>query len=91
MPAPYRHANANANDDTGVHTGAVGAGTVSATNPWGTPRKPEWKYFEYSEGNSYDFSIYGEEEYRRDRYGDKAPRAHLRRRRDQERLQPRCP
>ena len=72
VPAPYRHANTNANDDTGVHTGAVGAGTVSPSNPWGTPRKPEWRHFEYPEDNSYDFSIYGEEEYRRDRYGDKA-------------------
>ena len=72
VPAPCRHANANANDDTGVHTGAVGVGTVSPSNPWGTPRKPEWRHFEYPEDNSYDFSIYGEEEYRRDRYGDKA-------------------
>ena len=47
-------------------------GAVSPSNPWGTPRKPEWRYFEYPEDNSYDFSIYGEEEYRRDRYGDKA-------------------
>ena len=46
--------------------------TVSAATPWKTPRKPEWKYFEYPEDNTYDFSSYGEEDYRRDRYGDKA-------------------
>ena len=47
-------------------------GTVPAATPWKTPRKPEWKYFEYPEDNTYDFSSYGEEDYRRDRYGDKA-------------------
>ena len=47
-------------------------GTVPAATPWKTPRKPEWKYFEYPEDNTYDFSSYGEEEFRRDRYGDKA-------------------
>ena len=46
--------------------------TVSAATPWKTPRKPEWKYFEYPEDNTYDFDSYGEEDYRRDRYGDKA-------------------
>ena len=46
--------------------------TVSAATPWKTPRKPEWKHFEYPEDNTYDFSSYGEEDYRRDRYGDKA-------------------
>ena len=46
--------------------------TVPANTPFKTPRKPEWRYFEYPEDNSFDFSIYGEEEYRRDRYGDKA-------------------
>ena len=46
--------------------------TVSAATPWKTPRKPEWKYFEYPEDQTYDFSSYGEEDYRRDRYGDKA-------------------
>ena len=34
--------------------------------------KPEWTHFEYPEDNTYDFSIYGEEEYDRDVYGDKA-------------------
>ena len=57
---------------TDAHTGAVGADTVPAATPWKTPRKPEWKYFEYPEDNTYDFSSYGEEDYRRDRYGDKA-------------------
>ena len=57
---------------TDAHTGAVGADTVPAATPWKTPRKPEWRYFEYPEDNSYDFSSYGEEDYRRDRYGDKA-------------------
>ena len=47
-------------------------GTVPAATPWKTPRKPEWKYFEYPEDNTYDFDSYGEEDYRRDRYGDKA-------------------
>ena len=46
--------------------------TVSAATPWKTPRKPEWRYFEYPEDHTYDFSSYGEEDYRRDRYGDKA-------------------
>ena len=46
--------------------------TGSAATPWKTPRKPEWKYFEYPEDHAYDFSSYGEEDYRRDRYGDKA-------------------
>ena len=63
-PAPYH--------GTDAHTGAVGADTVPAATPWKTPRKPEWKYFEYPEDNTYDFSSYGEEDYRRDRYGDKA-------------------
>ena len=47
-------------------------GTVPAATPWKTPRKPEWKYFEYPQDHTYDFSSYGEEDYRRDRYGDKA-------------------
>ena len=46
--------------------------TVPATSIWDTPWKPEWTDFEYPEDNSYDFSIYGEEDYRRDVYGDKA-------------------
>ena len=45
---------------------------MSAATPWKTPRKPEWKYFEYPEDQTYDFDSYGEEDYRRDRYGDKA-------------------
>ena len=57
---------------TDAHTGAVGADTVSAATPWKTPRKPEWKYFEYPEDQTYDFDSYGEEDYRRDRFGDKA-------------------
>ena len=48
----------------------------------------EWTHFEYPEDRTYDFSIYGEDEYDRDTYGHKAPRAHIRRRRDQERRQP---
>ena len=47
-------------------------GTVPAATPWKTPRKPEWRYFEYPQDQTYDFSSYGEEEFRRDRYGDKA-------------------
>ena len=46
--------------------------TVSAATPWKTPRKPEWRYFEYPQDHTYDFDSYGEEDYRRDRYGDKA-------------------
>ena len=46
--------------------------TVSAATPWKTPRKPEWRHFEYPEDHTYDFDSYGEEDYRRDRYGDKA-------------------
>ena len=46
--------------------------TVSAATPWGTPRKPEWRHFEYPKDHTYDFSSYGEEDYRRDRYGNKA-------------------
>ena len=45
---------------------------VPAATPWKTPRKPEWRHFEYPEDNTYDFDSYGEEDYRRDRYGDKA-------------------
>ena len=56
------------------HTGSAGILPAShdTGTPWKTPRKPEWKYFEYPEDNTYDFSSYGEEDYRRDRYGDKA-------------------
>ena len=46
--------------------------TVSAATLWKTPRKPEWRYFEYPQDHTYDFDSYGEEDYRRDRYGDKA-------------------
>ena len=45
---------------------------MSAATPWKTPRKPEWRYLEYPEDHTYDFDSYGEEDYRRDRYGDKA-------------------
>ena len=76
-PAPHPAARQPASDHD----------TVSAATPWKTPRKPEWRHFEYPEDNTYDFDSYGEEDYRRDRYGDKAP-AHIRRRRDQERRQP---
>ena len=62
-PAPY--------GDTGAHTGAVDAHPVPAST-W----KPEWTHFEYPEDNTYtytyDFSIYGDDEYERDIYGDKA-------------------
>ena len=34
--------------------------------------KSEWTYFEYPEDNTYDFDIYGEDEYDRDTYGHKA-------------------
>ena len=34
--------------------------------------KPEWTSFEYPKSNTYDFSVYGEDEYDRDTYGDKA-------------------
>ena len=62
LPAPQPAARQPASDHD----------TVSAATPWKTPRKPEWKYFEYPEDNTYDFDSYGEEDYRRDRYGDKA-------------------
>ena len=61
QPAPYR--------DTDAHTGAVGADPVPETAwKW----KPEWTHFEYPEDNTYDFSSYGEDDYDRDVYGDKA-------------------
>ena len=61
QPAPYR--------DTDAHTGAVGADPVPETTwKW----KSEWTHFEYPEDRTYDFSIYGEDEYDRDTYGDKA-------------------
>ncbi len=62
LPAPQPAARQPASDHD----------TVYAATPWKTPRKPEWKYFEYPEDNTYDFDSYGEEDYRRDRYGDKA-------------------
>ena len=62
VPAPQPAARQPASDHD----------TMSAATPWKTPRKPEWRYFEYPEDNTYDFSSYGEEDYRRDRYGDKA-------------------
>ena len=62
LPAPQPAARQPASDHD----------TVSAATPWKTPRKPEWKYFEYPEDHTYDFDSYGEEDYRRDRYGDKA-------------------
>ena len=61
-PAPHPAARQPASDHD----------TVSAATPWKTPRKPEWRYFEYPEDHTYDFDSYGEEDYRRDRYGDKA-------------------
>ena len=66
--APCRHANAN---DSGAYddSGAVGADPATETEwRW----KPEWTHFEYPEDDTYDFSIYGEDEYDRDTYGDKA-------------------
>ena len=61
QPAPYR--------DTDAHTGAVGADPVPETTwKW----KPEWTHFEYPEDNTYDFSSYGEDDFDRDVYGDKA-------------------
>ena len=61
QPAPYR--------DTDAHTGAVGADPVPETTwKW----KSEWTHFEYPGDRTYDFSSYGEEEYDRDVYGDKA-------------------
>ena len=61
QPAPYR--------DTDAHTGAVGADPVPETTwKW----KSEWTHFEYPEDRTYDFSSYGEDDYHRDVYGDKA-------------------
>ena len=61
QPAPYR--------DTDAHTGAVGADPVPETTwKW----KSEWTHFEYPEDRTYDFSIYGEDEFDRDTYGHKA-------------------
>ena len=61
QPAPYR--------DTDAHTGAVGADPVPETAwKW----KSEWTHFEYPEDRTYDFSIYGEDEFDRDTYGHKA-------------------
>ena len=57
VPAPQPAARQPASDHD----------TVSAATPWKTPRKPEWRHFEYPEDHTYD-----EEDYRRDRYGDKA-------------------
>ena len=62
VPAPQPAAPRPAPDHDRAPSGTI----------WNTPRKPEWRYFEYPEDSTYDFSIYGEEEYRRDRYGDKA-------------------
>ena len=62
VPAPQPAARQPASDHD----------TVSAATPWKTPRKPEWRHFEYPEDHTYDFDSYGEEDYRRDRYGDKA-------------------
>ena len=61
VPAPY--------SGTDAHTGAVGADPVPETTwKW----KSEWTHFEYPEDNTYDFSSYGEDDYHRDVYGDKA-------------------
>ena len=61
QPGPYRDADA--------HTGAVGADPVPETTwKW----KSEWTHFEYPEDRTYDFSIYGEDEFDRDTYGHKA-------------------
>ena len=62
VPAPQPAARQPASDHD----------TVSAATPWKTPRKPEWRHFEYPKDHTYDFDSYGEEDYRRDRYGDKA-------------------
>ena len=60
-PAPYH--------GTDAHTGAVGADPVPETTwKW----KSEWTHFEYPEDHAYDFSSYGEDDYHRDVYGDKA-------------------
>ena len=55
------------------HTG--NAGILPAPHDTPTPRstrKPEWRHFEYPEDRTYNFSSYGEEEFDRDRFGDKA-------------------
>ena len=57
QPAPYSGTDADTPD------------TVPETTwKW----KPEWTHFEYPEDNTYDFSSYGEDDYHRDVYGDKA-------------------
>ena len=56
-PAPYHDTDANAPDPV-----------PATTWKW----KPEWTHFEYPEDRTYDFDTYGEEEFDRDMYGDKA-------------------
>ena len=64
--APCRHANdSGAYDDTGANTTAP---VPETTWRW----KSEWTHFEYPEDNTYDFDSYGEDDFDRDVYGDKA-------------------
>ena len=57
QPAPYSGTDADTPDPV-----------PETTWKW----KSEWTHFEYPEDRPYDFSIYGEDEFDRDVYGDKA-------------------
>ena len=67
--APCRHANAN---DSGAYddSGAVGADPVHRDRPGSG--SPSGRTSSTPKTDTYDFSIYGEDEYDRDTYGDKA-------------------
>ena len=56
-PAPYHGTDADTPDPV-----------PETTWKW----KSEWTHFEYPEDQTYDFSSYGEDDYHRDVYGDKA-------------------
>ena len=66
-PCPDPAAHATAPQPALYDTAAAGP-AAETERSW----KPEWTHFEYPEDNSYDFSTYGEDEYDRDLYGDKA-------------------
>ena len=57
QPAPYSGTDADTPDPV-----------PETTWKW----KPEWTHFEYPEDNTYDFSSYGEDDFDRDVFGDKA-------------------
>ena len=81
VPAPQPAARQPASDHD----------TVSAATPWKTPRKPEWRHFEYPRRPHLRLLKLRRRGLPTRPLRRQSPPSHIRRRRDQERLQPGCP